>query len=216
MTTVLSRFVLVQGTLDWSALEWTEKLLVAIVGLVAVALSFYVGKMWTRWRGKKELKQREAQMFNIEKALSDFFEFEKSKLTTELQTQTDRNATLEKQLDEMRRKAAGVTGKMSKDARADLILNTLIENQGLQEKLFQEHVRQKDERDRHLDSELKSLSYQRVLLSKLLDEGRVRMALGEILADDRKVAELQRDVPKLPESDETADPGSSSRTEGSA
>lgn len=182
---------------DWAALTFAEKSLIAVVALILGAAMFFVGTWWMRWVHRKERKNRETQMFNIEKSLADFFEHDKGKLQEANQQLAAEIKRLEGQLDEYRRKAAGVPGKMSKDARADLVLNLLVENEQLQEKLFQQHVREKDDRDRQLKSELAAISYQRVLLSRLLEERGVKEAVVEILADDRKLSALQAQTPKI-------------------
>ena len=105
-----------------------------------------------------------------------------------------------KQIEELRRKAAGVSGK-SKDARADLMLQLLTENEALQEKLFEQNLHQKEERDRNLKRELQQISYQRVLLSNLLSERNVQEAVVEILGDDRRVEKLRSATPKLEHTD---------------
>ena len=58
-------------------------------------------------------------------------------------------------------------------------------------------MRQKEERDRTLNRELQQISYQRVLLSRLLAERGVQEAVVEILGDDRRVQRLREATPKL-------------------
>lgn len=166
-------------------------LLITVTAVIVLVLGFVVGNLWTRLRHYRERRDREARMFNVEKALSQFFEHDKAALVEERDRLARQVAELEGRVEDYRRRAAGLGNKPSQDARSELLLNTLIENEALQERLFQEHVRQKDERDRHLDVELKSLSYQRVLLSRLLEEKGVRQAIDAVLADDGKLAELQ-------------------------
>lgn len=182
---------------DLSSLTGVEKALLALTAVAVSVAMFFVGTWWIRWVHRKERKNRETQMFNIEKSLAEFFEHDKGRLMAQNEELAADVKRLEGLVEEYRRKAAGISGKLGKDARADLTLNLLVENEQLQEKLFQQHAREKDDRDRQLKTELAALSYQRVLLSRLLEERNVKEAVVEILADDRKLQDLQSQTPKI-------------------
>ncbi len=180
-----------------SSWPWYVQLLVTLLAVFMAAAGFYLGRLMANLRNRREKRDRESSMFNIEKSLSDFFEHEKSKLIkakANLEREVDR---LEKRVEEFRKKAVGGS-RFSKDARTDMLMTLLLENEALQEKLFEEHVQQKEERDRHLNKELSSLSHQKVLLSHLLQEKNVHEAVIEVLEDDQKVRRLQAKVPRLP------------------
>jgi hypothetical protein len=166
-------------------LQQSEVVVLTLVGVILVTAAFLFGRTWARIE----------RMFQIEKSLSDFYEHEKRKFLDEKAELEERIVRQEKQITELRRKAAGVTGK--KDARADLMLQLLVENEQLQEKLFEENVRQKEERDRALGRELHQISYQRVLLSNLLSERGVQEAVVEILGDERRIEKLRAGTPRL-------------------
>jgi len=173
-----------------------EVVTLTLAGVLVAVGAFIVGRMWARWMGHRAHRERTEKMFQIEKSLSDFYEHEKKRFLADKQRLEDELGQKEKEIEELRRKAAGVTGR-GKDARADLMMQLLVENEALQEKLFEENVRQKDERDRTLKRELQQISYQRVLLSRLLAERGVQEAVVEILGDDRRVEELRAATPKL-------------------
>ena len=176
-------------------LQQSEVVVLTLVGVTLVTAAFLFGRTWARWRGHRAQQERNERMFQIEKSLSDFYEHEKRKFLDEKAELEERIVRQEKQITELRRKAAGVTGK--KDARADLMLQLLVENEQLQEKLFEENVRQKEERDRALGRELHQISYQRVLLSNLLSERGVQEAVVEILGDERRIEKLRAGTPRL-------------------
>ncbi|MHC4935756.1 MAG: hypothetical protein ACYTGJ_06025 [Planctomycetota bacterium] len=176
-------------------LQQSEVVMLTLVGVILVTAAFLFGRTWARWRGHRAQQERNERMFQIEKSLSDFYEHEKRKFLDEKAELEERIVRQEKQITELRRKAAGVTGK--KDARADLMLQLLVENEQLQEKLFEENVRQKEERDRALGRELHQISYQRVLLSNLLSERGVQEAVVEILGDERRIEKLRAGTPRL-------------------
>ncbi len=177
-------------------LEGKDWVVGTLLGILLVVAAFWVGRLWARLMGHRNQKDRTEKMFQIEKSLSEFYEHEKKKFEEDREDLKQEIDQQVKQIEELRKKAAGVTGK-SKDARADLMLQLLVENEALQEKLFEENVRQKDERDRNLNRELQQISYQRVLLSRLLAERGVQEAVVEILEDDRRVEQLRSSTPKL-------------------
>ncbi len=173
--------------------DWVIGTLLAVI---LIAGAFTIGRMWAKLMGHRAHKERTEKMFQIEKSLSDFYEHEKKKFIDEKEEFQREIAQQAKQIDDLRRKAAGVTGK-SKDARADLMLQLLTENEALQEKLFEQNMHQKEERDRNLNRELQQISYQRVLLSNLLSERGVQEAVVEVLGDDRRVEKLRSSTPRL-------------------
>lgn len=188
-------------------------LTLALAGVLVVVIAFTLGRMWARILGARAHRERSEKMFQLEKSLSDFYEHEKKAFATERETLSRQIAEQAKQIEDLRRKAAGVTGR-GKDARADLMMQLLVENEALQEKLFEANVRQKEERDRTLHRELQQISYQRVLLSRLLAESGVKEAVVEVLGDDRRVAALRAGAPELAELPEPAVERSGERTAG--
>lgn len=192
---------------DWVA--------VTLAAVILAALAFVVGRQWARLMGHRERKERTEKMFQIEKSLSDFYEHEKKKFLAETEHMKGELELKDKEIEELRRKAAGVTGR-GKDARGDMMLQLLAENEALQEKLFEENVRQKEERDRQLSRELQQISYQRVLLSRLLSERGVQEAVVEIFGDEKRVAELRSSTPELGSPPAAADEKESAREGGGA
>jgi hypothetical protein len=181
--------------------EW---LTLSLAAVLLIVIAFTTGRMWARLLGARAHRERNEKMFQLEKSLSEFYEHEKKSFLAEREGLSRQIAEQAKQIDELRRKAAGVTGR-GKDARADLMLQLLVENEALQEKLFEMNVRQKEERDRSLHRELQQISYQRVLLSRLLAESGVREAVVEVLGDDRRAA-LRAGAPELGEIAELPSP----------
>ena len=113
-----------------SSWPWYVKLLVTLLALFMAALGFYLGRLWTNLRYRREKRDRESAMFNLEKSLADFFEHEKSKLIKEkiaLEREVER---LEKRVEEFRKKAVGGS-KFGKDARTDMLMSLLMENEDL-------------------------------------------------------------------------------------
>ena len=163
-----------------------------LLAVVVAAIGYYVGRFFTARRYRKEQRVDRDTMFDIEKALKDFWEHDRGKLAEENRKLAERMKLLEKQVEEYRRKAAGV-GIMgfSKDRRADMLVQLMLENEALEEKLFDLNLKMKEERDEHLTKELKNISYKRIMLSEILKEKGVQDRIREILKDDSKLKRLE-------------------------
>ncbi len=179
----------------WALSGW-DWITLTLAGVILIGLAFTIGRMWARLMGHRAHKDRTEKMFQIEKSLSEFYEHEKKKFVADKKRLDEELSQKDKEIEELRRKAAGVSGR-GKDARADLMMQLLVENEALQEKLFEQNVREKEERDRTLERELQQISYQRVLLSRLLSDRGVQEAVVEILGNDDRVRELRAATPKL-------------------
>ncbi len=179
-----------------STLFWV---LVVILAIIVAVLAFVVGKFWGRMRAGRAFAGDRERMFTIEKALQEFFESDRKKLQDEKDSLAERLQVSEKKSDEYKRKAAGVgVMGMGKDRKADLLLEMMVENEALEEKLFDQNVKLKQERDEHLARELQHISVKRVLLSEILKEDRVRDSILDVLADDGKLKKVSLDAKPVP------------------
>jgi hypothetical protein len=175
-------------------LAWYHYLLGAVLVLVAGALGYYVSKFLTGRRFRKAQKTDRQKMFDIEKALKDFWEHERGKLSAENKKLSDKIVFLEKQVEDYRKKAAGVgIMGLSKDKRVDMMVQLMLENEALEEKLFELNLKMKDERDEYLKKEIKNISYKRIMLSEILKEQGIQDRIRDILKDDSKLRKI--DVP---------------------
>ena len=167
-------------------------LVTVLLVLFVAAAGYYVGKFLAGRRFRKEQKSDRKRMFDIEKALKDFWEHERAKLSEENSKLSNKIAVLEKQVQEYRSKAAGVgIMGLSKDKRADMMMQLMLENEALEEKLFELNMKMKEERDEHLSKELKNISYKKIMLSEILKEQGVQNKIREILKDDVKLRKLE-------------------------
>lgn len=66
---------------------------------------------------------------------------------------------------------------------ADMFIGLLIENENLEEKLFKQNLKLKEERDEFLENELRSISYKRILLSELISQTEVRREMEKLIND---------------------------------
>jgi len=124
------------------------------------------------------------EMLTIERALKNFWDHEKDKLLKEKEELERKIRFLEERLEQYRRKAAGV-GMMGlrKSKLSDMLVTLLVENETLEEKLFLQNLKLKEERDQFLENELRSISYKRILLSEIINQAGVRSEMERVLKD---------------------------------
>jgi hypothetical protein len=156
------------------------------------SLSYYLGYRNTFKKSQVQSAHERQEMLTIERALKAFWDHEKEKLETEKQVLEERVKFLEEKLDQYRRKAAGV-GMMGlrKNKLSDMLISLLIENESLEEKLFLQNKKLKDERDEFLENELRSISYKRILLSELLTQTEVRREMEKVINDRSRLKRLE-------------------------
>ena len=192
--------VVLQGS-DAPLFSWYHYLIGFFLAIAAAALGYYISKFLTGRRYRKEQKADRKRMFDIEKALKDFWEHERGKLSSENEKLSEKITLLEKQVEEYRKKAAGVgIMGLSKDRRTDMLMQLMLENEALEEKLYELNLKMKDERDEYLSRELQNISYKRILLSEILKEKGVQDKIRDILKDDSKLTKLE--LPSGTEDDE--------------
>ena len=159
---------------------------------VAVVLLFFAGYRLGRWierlAAAKDIARKEQDLFTTQKGFKALYE-------QELETVRKENEELQKQLEtagtrveEYRRKAAGFGGLFNSGGkRADAMYALLLENEALEEALFSQNEKLKQERTDALREQLRATNYRRVLMSQLLNDERIKGYVAEILADEKKL-----------------------------
>jgi uncharacterized membrane protein len=165
----------------------------AALFILALILStgYYLGyRRNVRAYQKMSASDRE-EMLTIERALKGFWDYEKDKLIKEREELERRVQFLEDRLDQYRRKAAGI-GMMGlrKSKLSDMLITLLLENETLEEKLFLQNLKLKEERDQFLENDLRNISYKRILLSELLNQSGVRREMERVLKEKSNLKRL--------------------------
>ncbi len=176
---------------------------------VVSSVSYLVAYRTQSRKSKVNAAGERAEMLTIERALKSFWDNEKQKLENDKLELEQRIQFLENKLDQYRRKAAGV-GMMGlrKSKLSDMLITLLIENESLEEKLFQQNFKLKQERDEFLENELRSISYKRILLSELMNQSEVRREMEKVISDRSRLKrlDLKQNNPEpldyLPEEDD--------------
>ena len=165
---------------------------------VVFSVSYFVGYRTYGRKFKAQAACEREEMLTIERALKAFWDNEKQKLENGKAELEQRIQFLESKLEQYRRKAAGV-GMLGlrKNKLSDMLITLLIENESLEEKLFLQNLKLKQERDEFLENELRSISYKRILLSELLAQTEVRREMEKVVNDRSRLKRLdlkQRDL----------------------
>jgi hypothetical protein len=180
-----------------AALTTGETIIAILAAVIVLVIGYFAGKFVSTYKHSRLRKSDKDRMFDIEKALKNFYEHEKKKLDDEKAELRHRIEMLEKQLDDARKKAAGVgLMGMGKDKKTDLLMGLMLENEQLEEKLYQMNLRMKEERDEMISRELEHISYKKVMLSTILQDKSVREHIGTFLADKKNVEKI--DLHALP------------------
>jgi hypothetical protein len=152
--------------------------------LLIFSIGYYLGYRKTVVRYAAQSATDRDEMLSIEKALKSFWDDEKQKLEKEKAEMQRRIAFLEGKVEQYRQKAAGI-GMMGlrRSRLADMFIGLLIENENLEEKLFMQNLKLKQERDEFLENELRNISYKRILLSELISQTEVRREMEKLIND---------------------------------
>jgi hypothetical protein len=160
--------------------------------LFVFSMGYYLGYRKTVVRYAAQSFSDREEMLSIEKALKRFWDDEKEKLEKEKGELQRRISFLEGKLDQYRRKAAGI-GMMGlrRSKLADMFIGLLIENENLEEKLFMQNLKLKQERDEFLENDLRNISYKRILLSELISQAEVRREMEKLINDKGRWKRLE-------------------------
>lgn len=152
--------------------------------LLIFTMGYYLGYRRTVGRYAVQSVTDREEMLSIEKALKRFWDDEKEKLEKEKAELLRRISFLEGKVDQYRQKAAGI-GMMGlrRSRLADMFIGLLIENENLEEKLFMQNLKLKQERDEFLENDLRNISYKRILLSELISQAEVRREMEKLIND---------------------------------
>lgn len=167
-------------------------IIISFSGLVLVAAGFLIARFSLLKKYKNINVENQKRLFTIERALRDFWDSEKLKLEREKED-------LQKSLSFLRSQNENLRNKLSKmglfnfgrSKRANLLLSLLIENEALEERLFQMNLKLKEERDEYLRREISNISYNKVLLSEILAAENVQKEVTKLLKDNSRMKKIQ-------------------------
>lgn len=163
-------------------------ILYSVAGAIILIIGYRVGRWISNIANAKLIAQKEQELFTAQKGFKNLYEQELATLQQENAKLLDEVRLLRQKVEDYRKKAAGFGGLFSSGGkRADAMYALLLENESLEEALYAQNEKLKEERTDALREQMRSTGYRRVLISQLLNDNRIKEYVSEILADDRRL-----------------------------
>ena len=163
-----------------------ELLLWGVGAALLVFLAFRLGRTVGRYAANSEIARKEQELFTAQRGFKQLYEQELATIKAEndqLKLKADQMAT---KVEEYRKKAAGLGGLFSSGGKkADAMYALLLENEALEEALYSQNEKLKQERTDSLKEQMRATGYRRVLMSQLLNDNRIKEYVAEILNDEK-------------------------------
>jgi cell division protein FtsB len=165
-----------------------DVILYAVAGAVVLFLGYQLGRMIGAFRASRLVAQKEQELFTTQKGFKTLYDQELSTLKSENAKLTEQVQTLNSRVEEYRKKAAGFGGLFSSGGKkADAMYALLLENEALEEALYNQNEKLRQERTDALKESMRNTGYRRVLMSQLLNDERIKGYVAEILDDDKRL-----------------------------
>ena len=162
--------------------------LYCIAGAVLMFLGYQAGRLVGSLRASKLVAQKEQDLFTAQKGFRTLYEQELSTVKGENAKLSEQVQTLTNRVEEYRKKAAGFGGLFNSGGKkADAMYALLLENEALEEALYAQNEKLRQERTDALQEQMRNTSYRRVLMGQLLNDERIKSYVAEILADDKRL-----------------------------
>ena len=159
-----------------------ELILLCGAGLLLLFAGFKFGRVIAGIAATKAIAAKEQELFTAQKGFKTLYEQELSTAKAEVAKLKEEVATLTQRVEEYRKKAAGYGGLFSSGGkRADAMYALLLENEALEEALYSQNEKLRQERTDSLKDQLRATSYRRVLMSQLMNDERIKAYVAEIL-----------------------------------
>ena len=159
-----------------------------LAGVVLLFLGYRFGRFIGRLASEKLVASKEQELFTAQKGFKQLYEQELAGVKAENAKLSEQVKLLGDRVEEYRKKAAGYGGLFSTGGkRADAMYALLLENEALEEALYSQNEKLKQERTDSLKEQLRSASYRRVLMSQLLNDERIKGYVAEILSDEKRL-----------------------------
>ena len=176
---------------------WYAILIVA--GVVLLFLGYKVG----RWLGvgsqRKNMQTKEEELFSAQRGFKQVYDQELDALRGENEALKGDKQTLMERVEEYRRKAAGYGGLFNSGGKqADAMYALLLENEALEEALFTQNDKLREERTDAVKEQLRAASYRRVLMSQLMEGGKITDTAKHVIGGEggsstsRQIADQSR------------------------
>jgi hypothetical protein len=172
---------------------------VGIAGVITLVLGYLVGKFLGSRGQKKYVADREKELFQAQRGFKSVYDQEMNGLKTENGELKEKLEVLGDRLEEYRKKAAGYGGLFGgNNKNADAMYALLLENEALEEALYNQNEKLRTERTDSVKEQLRAAGYRRVLMSQLMEDNRFKKHVEEVYGSDGQTPGNQRADRQLP------------------
>lgn len=192
--------------------HFDSQILERVVYIASTVLLLYLGYRFGKMIGtvasSKLVAQKEQELFTAQRGFKTLYETELANIKSENESLKNQVQHMTAKVEEYRKKAAGLGGLFSSGGKkADAMYALLLENEALEEALYNQNEKLKQERTDALKEQMRNTGYRRVLMSQLLNDERIKSYVAEILADEKRLpmkAGDPADGPALPASSDAS------------
>ena len=165
-----------------------EIVLYAVAAVLILFIGYRIGRAFGHLRASKMIDKKEQELFTTQKGFRTLYEQEIANLKADKAMLDEQVKLLNQRVEEYRKKAAGLGGLFSSSAKKnDAMYALLLENEALEEALYAQNEKLRQERTDGLKEQMRATSYRRVLMSQLLNDERIKQYVNEVLADEKRL-----------------------------
>jgi hypothetical protein len=165
-----------------------DLVLYSLAGAVVLFIGYRIGRHYGAMAATRVVAQKEQELFTTQKGFRTLYEQDLGNLKTENARLAEQVQTLTARVEEYRKKAAGFGGLFTSGGKkADAMYALLLENEALEEALYNQNEKLRQERTDALKESMRNTGYRRVLMSQLLNDERIKGYVAEILNDERRL-----------------------------
>jgi cell division protein FtsB len=165
-----------------------DLVLYSLAGAIVLFIGFRLGRIVGSVAASRVIAQKEQELFTTQKGFRTLYEQDLNNLKTENARLAEQVQGLTQRVEEYRKKAAGFGGLFTSGGKkADAMYALLLENEALEEALYNQNEKLRQERTDALKESMRNTGYRRVLMSQLLNDERIKGYVNEILNDERRL-----------------------------
>jgi predicted nucleic acid-binding Zn-ribbon protein len=165
-----------------------ERTIYIAAAMLLLYLGYRIGKMLGILASTKLIETKEQELFTAQRGFKTLYENELSTIKAENDGLKQQVQAMTVKVEEYRKKAAGLGGLFSSGGKkADAMYALLLENEALEEALYNQNEKLKQERTDALKEQIRNTGYRRVLMSQLLSDDRIKGYVAEVLADEKRL-----------------------------
>jgi len=163
-----------------------EVIVYSVAGIVLLIVGYQIGRFIGNVAARRLIAGKEHELFTAQRGFKTLYEQELSNVKAENARLKSSVDMMEIKVEEYRKKAAGLGGLFSSGSKkADAMYALLLENEALEEALYAQNEKLKQERTDSLKEQMRATGYRRVLMSQLLNDNRIKEYVAEILNDEK-------------------------------